>query len=80
MEPNGNFYGVKIPVIRDEATTADNPIKYYFFGWEEKGKRRGYGRFFRTLEAAVLAASAHRERTGKSGHHVIGRAVAGFAF
>ena len=80
MEPNGLWYGIKMPVLKDEATTTDNPIKVYFFGWEERGKKRGYGRFFKTLESAVKAADAHRIKTGKTGHHVIGRAIAGFAF
>ncbi len=70
---------VQMP-IRDELTTEENPIKMYVFGWEHNGKRRGYGRFFRTIDAAVKAAEEHRSRTGKTGHHVIGRAIAGFAF
>lgn len=80
MKPNGLYYGVQIPITHDEPTTKDNPIKLYYFGWEDQGKKRGYGRPFKTLEAAVKAADAHRERTGKSGHHVVGRAVAGWAF
>jgi hypothetical protein len=79
-EPNGLCYGIKIPILRDEPTTPDNPIKIYVFGWEQEGKRRGYGRHFRTLERAVLAADAHRKKTGKDGYHIIGRAIAGYAF
>jgi hypothetical protein len=84
------WYGIDIPVTKDEPTTEYNPIKVYLFGWEEPDTRKGrkpgdirkigYGRFFKTLKAAVEAADAHRKRTGKTGHHVIGQAVAGFAF
>lgn len=69
-----------IPLVTDEPTTKDNPVKFYVFGWEENGKKRGYGRFFKSLQTARLMAQQHAERTGKTGHHVIGRAVAGFAF
>lgn len=80
MEPNGLWYGIQMPITHDEPTTEDNPVKVYYFGWEQDGKKRGYGRAFKTLEAAVKAADAHRTKTGKVGHHIIGRAIAGFAF
>lgn len=80
MNPNGLWYGIQMPVIKDEPITEDNSVKVYYFGWEENGKKRGYGRPFKTLEGAVVAADAHRKRTGKTSYHVVGRAVAGFAF
>lgn len=82
MTPNGLWYGIQMPVTHDEVTTSDNPIKVYYFGWEEGGKKRGYGRPFFDhdgygLMRVVMAADAHRTRTGKTGHHVIGRAIMG---
>lgn len=91
-EPNGLWYGVQMEVRHDEPTTPDNPIKVYYFGWDHeegkpqrtyRGKPRAFGFAvpYKTLEAAVLAADAHRKKfPNKIGHHVTGRAVSGFVF
>lgn len=69
-----------IPLIKDEPTTKDNNIKVYYFGWEKEGKKRGYGTAHKSLESAIIAAKKDMEATGKTGYHIIGRAICGFAF